>query len=199
MEDTLRPELPQKHENFFLQLVQRIFWPANRPGEADLLGIQGYLLCVIVAAISACALGFDRQYTAALLTFVFFLLGGIGIREHEPLAAILVAAGYLLNVAANWIGGNPPGVFTVLAAILLLTNIRATLIAKRWAHRYHHQEISLDQLSASWSERLLDELPAYLWPRVQIIFYVIAAIYLLLVLIGIGTMLWGRIRAVPGH
>lgn len=199
MEETELPAPPPpKHENFFLQLVVRLFWPGNRPEEAYLLGIQGYLLCIVIALVSAATLGFDKQYTAALLTFLFYFLGGIGVREHERLAALLITAGYLLNLIANWISGAPPGAFTILGAILLLANIRATLIAHRWARRRHH-EVSLERLSDSWSERLLDELPAYFWPRVRVLFILIAAIYLLLVLIGIGTMLWGRIHTGHGH
>lgn len=189
MGDTGLSERPLKRDNLF----QRLLWPSNHAGQSERLGEQGYLLCAIVAAVAGAALGFEKQYTASLLTFVFFFLGAIGVRAHEPLVANLLATGYVLNTAANWISGSPPGVFTIAGAILLIANVRVTIVANRWATR--HQHVSLEKLSADWSERLLDELPVFFWPRVKIAFRIVAIVYLLLILIGIATLIFGRMHS----
>lgn len=173
-----------RHDNIF----RRLFWPSNHAGEADILGEQGLWICVLVAFISCAVLGFDGQYLAALLTLVFFVLGGIGVREHNIPTAILIVVAHLLNMTANAMYGLAPGIFSIAAAILLLANIRSTWIANRWAE-YRDPEIFYETVEENWRERLVDQIPALVWPKARIVFFSVAGIYLLLLLLGIITRL----------
>ena len=51
------------------------------------------------------------------------------------------------------------------------------------------------------TDKLVDQLPAKLWPRLQPYFFSVASAILALQLIGLGTVLWHRVggllRSVP--
>ncbi len=186
MESHGMPEPPPKDDH----LVRRLFWPRDRAGDAEFLGEQGLWLCFIVTFVLCAVLGSEGQYTACALTFVFFALGGIGVREHSSAAAILVAVAFVLNQIANAMSGIIPNVFAIIGAILLLINIRSTRIARRWAYSRDHHHPFAEEWSKDWRERIVDQMPALVWPKTRTVFFCVSGIYLLLVFIGIATAAW---------
>jgi hypothetical protein len=170
----------EKQDNIF----QRLFWPGDHAGEVDSLGQQGFWICAVVALISAIALVFQGHWVIAFLTLAFFGLGGIGVREHSTSAAILVALAYILNQAANLLAGMFPSFLGITAAVLLIANIRGTWIAARWAKRSDPDAFP-ERMRETWKDRLVDQIPAQVWPKARVPFFFIAAAYMLLVSVGI--------------
>ncbi len=170
-------------------LLRRIFWPGDGACDVDALGQRGFWLCAAVGTLSLVVNFAQGHWLIALLTLAFFWLGGVGVREHSTAAATLVASAYLLNLASSLIAGIFPGVIAIGAALLLLANIRGTQIAARWA-KNGDPEVFPERMRQTWRDRLVDQMPALVWPRARVIFFSIACIYMLLA--AMGTVLLAR-------
>ena len=164
-------------------LFRRIFWPGDGACDVDALGQRGFWLCAAVGIISFAVNFAQGHWLIALLTLAFFWLGGVGVREHSTAAATIVASAYLLNLATSLIAGIFPGVIAIAAALLLIANIRGTQIAARWA-KSGDPEIFPERMRQTWRDRLVDQLPALVWPRMRVVFFSIAGIYMLLAVVG---------------
>jgi hypothetical protein len=172
-------EPAEKEQNIF----QRLFWPADHAGEVDFLGQQGFWICMLVAAGSFIVLAIQSHWLIAILTLAFFALGGVGVREHSTAAAVLVAFAYLLNLFSAFATDQPPGLLTIAAAVLLLANIRGTWIAARWTKRGDPDAFP-DRLKETLRDKLVDQLPARIWPKSKVVFFVISAVYIVLAALG---------------
>ena len=130
----------------------------------DYLGAQGYWVCTLVAGLS------------------FVLMVAMG----QPIAGTIVAAAvvfsmYFVDTLIE------PGVFRVLIAALLFSNLRATWMAARWKPD-SEEAILPPRLSETFADKLADQFPTWLWPKVRIVYYVFSAGFLLLVLFGLAVM-----------
>jgi hypothetical protein len=84
-----------------------------------------------------------------------------------------------------------PGVVRVLIAALLLSNIRATSIASSW--RPNSDEAILPpRFGETWSDKVADQLPMWLWPKLRIPYYVFSACFFLLVAAGLFMLIRHR-------
>jgi len=175
----------EKQDNLF----RRIFWPGDGACDVDALGQRGFWLCAAVGIISFAVYFAHGQWLLAVLTFAFFWLGGVGVREHSTAAAIIVAVAYLLNLTASLIAGAFPGVIAIAAVVLLIANIRGTQIAARWA-KTGDPEVFPERMRETWRDRLVDQMPALIWPKTRVVFFGVAAIYLLLA--AAGTVILAR-------
>jgi len=175
---------PAKDDNIF----QRLFWPSDNPGETDLLGQQGFWICFVVGLGSCIFLFFQGDWISGVVTALFFVLGGIGVREHSVVAASLVAPAYLLNLVAAALTGRFPGFLAIVASVLLIANIRGTWIASRWKDKGDPEELPL-RFSETWRDKLVDQMPAIVWPKTRILFYVVAALYMTLLAVGAAVVL----------
>jgi len=61
------------------------------------------------------------------LMFVFYFLGGVGVRERSQYAAAVVFLAYVADAVVLGLS-----IVRILFAALLLSNLRATLIASDW-------------------------------------------------------------------
>ena len=186
-------ESPVKDDNLF----QRMFWPSDHAGEADTLGKQGFWVCLVIGVFSLVASGLQGQPVIGVLTFLFFVLGGIGVREHNQPASILVAAVYALNIAAGLAVGNPPGALTLILALLLAANIRATYIAAKWAVSGDPDAMP-ERFNQTFSDKLVDQMPAAVWPKAKIPFFCLSGLYVALSVLGVVMLAMGapqRMRA----
>lgn len=169
-----------KDENLF----QRLFWPSDHAAETDYLGQQGFWICVGVAVLSLIVLVVRGEWISGLLTFAFFALGGIGVREHSVGAATLVALAFWMNQVSGAISGRFPGFLSLAAGCLLLANIRGTYVAARWKLR-GDPEAFPERLKTTLKERFVDQMPMRVWPRARVGFFILAGIYMLLSIAGV--------------
>ena len=172
-----------KQEN----LVQRLFWPSDHAGEADFLAQQGFWICALVAVASSLILLLQAHWGMAFLTLAFFILGGIGVREHNTPAAACVALAYLFNQATGLMSGRYPGFMSIVAAVLLIANIRGTWVAARWA-RNGDPHVFPERLRRTWKDRLVDQMPTRVWPLAKLPFFCIAGAYMLLTISATVTL-----------
>ena len=161
--------------------LKSLFWPSIQTGsDVDYLGAQGYWVCALAAVLSAVLLAISGQPTGSALIFLFYYLGGVGVRERSRYAAAVVLTMHVTNMVISG-----PGVLSVIIAGLLLSNLRATWIASSW--KPGSDEATLPpRFSETWGDKFADKLPAFLWPKVRILYYVFSAGFLLLVAIGLA-------------
>ena len=149
-----------------------------------MLGKQGFWVCLGIAVMSLIVVTFQGHWILALFTALFYLLGGIGVREHDQPAAVLVAATYVLNEVAGLFVGLPPGILGLAATVLLVANIRGTWIAAKWADS-GEPDVMPDRFNTTFSDKLVDQMPAKVWPKARVPFYCLAGVYVLLTALGI--------------
>ncbi len=167
--------------------LKSLFWPSIKSGsDLDYLGVQGYWVCTAVAILSFVLLAATGQALTGVLSLLFFYLGGVGVRERSRYAATVV---FVMYLADTLIGGV--GVLRVLLMALLLSNLRATWIASSWKPE-SEEAVLPPRLADTWGDKLADQLPMWLWPKVRILYYVFSAGFLLLVAVGLFMMRLGR-------
>lgn len=168
--------------------IKRLFWPSYNPIDADLLGQQGFWICLAVGLLALVGAVIQGHWIIGLIAFSFFFLGGIGVREHSFIAALLVAPAYVLSILAGALAGQLPGFLSAVAAILLLANIRGTWVAARLQREMKPEDFPL-RFNEDWKDKLVDQLPAFLWPKTRILFYVVSLLYVGLIGLGIAVTL----------
>ena len=129
-------------------------------------------------------LSFSGKWMIGVFVFTIYFLGGVGVRERSRYAAASVFAMYLADILAS---GRPSIVSTILTG-LLLSNLRATWIASRWAPGSQQAEPAPRFDETLW-DKFADKLPAWLWPKVRHIYYVLSICYLALVAIGLTVLI----------
>jgi len=155
--------------------------------DVDYLTTQGFWICFVVAAITA-ALSVASGAYFGILDALFFYLGGNGVRQRSLTAAISVFLVYSLSSVV--VGGNAYGGPRILICGLLLANVRAIWIASRWRSSGSMDE-SPAPLSETIGDKLCDLLPAMVWPKTRVVFYIFAVLEI--AALGLAVVrLWGR-------
>jgi hypothetical protein len=162
--------------------LKSLFWPSIQNGtDVDYLGSQGYWVCTIVAVASFVFLVISGQPITGGAILLFYYLGGVGVRERSRYAALAIFVMYLLDTLLM------PGVLRIILCALLLSNLRATWIAATW--RPESDEAVLPpRLNETLADKLADQLPSWLWPKVRVAYYIYSAGFLLLVIVGLASM-----------
>lgn len=167
-------------------LLKRLFWPSiQNATDVDSLGVQGYWVCAIVAGVSLIIALLTGSYFTGGIAAVLFYLGGVGVREHSRYAAATVLAFYGIG---NF---TKPSILGFFITVLLLSNLRATWMASRWQPGSGEGEAP-PRLSETWGDKFADKLPARLWPRVRIVYYILSSAFLVLLVIGVAAQLSRR-------
>jgi hypothetical protein len=162
--------------------LKSLFWPSIQNGaDVDYLGAQGYWVCTAVAILSFVFLTINGQPITGVAILLFYYVGGAGVRERSRYAALVVFVMYLLDTLLM------PGVVRIILCALLLSNLRATWIAATW--RPESEEATLPpRLSETLADKVADQLPPWLWPKVRIAYYIYSSGFLLLVIFGLASM-----------
>jgi hypothetical protein len=166
-------ESTPKPENW----LKTLFWPRLRYAEdVDLLGAQGYWICVVLAGLSGIAGLIISRGFAALFGAAFFYLAGIGVRRASRFAAISVFVLYLLSLVAARMQVSPLGaVVSFFFFALLLSNVRATWLAKSFARDADPQQPDTSS-AVGHSYFFSDVLPRLIWPIGKWLYYVLAVL-----------------------
>jgi len=187
---------PQQEET----LVKRLLWPSVRNShDVDLLGQQGFWIAQIVALVSAAVLAFTAHPILAVVTLAFYSLGGFGIREGNVAAAALVFTAWMLDqIAALSLHRGGIGILQLVVAAILLANVRGTIAAARWKKQSQQAEDDLQPMrfNETLIDKFRDQLPRRFWPSLRYVFYVFAAGFLAVELLGV-TMLFLHPQHVP--
>jgi hypothetical protein len=154
--------------------LKSLFWPSIQSGaDVDYLAVQGFWVCTIVGLMSLVFLAAAQPITA-ILVFLLFHLGGVGVREHNPFAAAIMLAYYLVDFLASafFLLTTSPGigVLRVIVIALLFSNLRATWIASGW--KPESEEAALPpRMGDTVADKLSDKWPAFIWPKIKWLYY----------------------------
>jgi hypothetical protein len=154
-----------------------LFWPTIRNEvDFDYITRQGFWVCFGVAAMSLVVQVFTGAPPIAYIESAFFFLAAIGVRERSVVAASLAFVAYLLDllVVEVYTGGGL-GVLRIVGLALLLANIRGSWLSSRWEQDLATPFASL-RMNETIADKLVDQLPTFLWPKLRWIFYALAAI-----------------------
>lgn len=164
--------------------LKSLFWPSvQSSSDVDYLGAQGYWVCAVIAAISLIVLALSGHPLLGGFVFLIFYLGGVGVRERSRYAAGFVLISYLMDMLVSG-----PSIVKVLFAALLLANFRAIWIASHW--RPDSEEAApAPRWSENWSDKLADQLPMWLWPKIRVAYYFLSAAYFLVAALGLAAIL----------
>ncbi|HEY3971473.1 MAG TPA: hypothetical protein VGM18_00630 [Candidatus Sulfotelmatobacter sp.] len=169
--------------------LKSLFWPSIQSGaDVDYLAVQGFWVCTIVGVMSLAFLTLAHQPINGVLVFLLFYLGGVGVREHNSFAAAVILAYYLVDFLASFVFLllNSPGigVVRVIIVALLFSNLRATWIAGNW--KPDSEEAALPpRMGDTFSDKFSDQWPAFIWPKVKVLYYIFSVGYLALVVAGL--------------
>jgi hypothetical protein len=160
--------------------LKSLFWPSIQSGaDVDYLAVQGYWVCNAVGVLSLVVLTLAGQPFNAVLVFLLFHFGGVGVREHNPFAAAIMLAFYLLDTWASGIG-----VVRVIVGALLLSNLRATWIADHWKPE-SEEGVMPPRMNETFADQVADKWPAFIWPKVKVIYYIFSFGYVAVVVAGL--------------
>jgi hypothetical protein len=172
--------------------LKSLFWPSIQSGaDVDYLAVQGFWVCTFVGVLSLVFSTLAGQPMSGVLIFLLFHLGGVGVREHNPFAAAVMLVYYLIEFLASFVFVfvNSPGIGVVKVIIiaLLLSNLRATWIAGNW--KPDSDEAALPpRLGDTFFDKLSDRWPAFIWPKVKVLYYIYSVGCLALITAGLIVM-----------
>lgn len=173
--------------------LKSLFWQSIQSGaDVDYLAVQGFWVCTGVGVMSLLFLSLAaHQPITGVIVFLLFHLGGVGVREHNPFAAAITLLYYLVDFLASFLLLlNSPGIGVVRTIIvaLLLSNLRATWIAAGW--KPDSEEAALPpRFGETFSDKLVDKWPAFIWPKVKVLYYIFSFGYLALTVAGLIIMI----------
>ena len=181
-------------------VLKSIFWPTvENAWDVDYLGRQGFWICLIVAAFQlavALLTGNAIMIVAGAASALVFLLGGMGVREASWPAAALVFSIYFVNLLFSMANRQLPGILAIAVACILLSNVRAAFLASEWRPAAEDEDRPT-RFNETLGDKLADQLPAKAWPVLQIPFFGLASLLLLLSLAALGIALLQRFGVYP--
>lgn len=178
--------------------IKSLFWPSIQSGaDVDYLAVQGFWVCTIVGVASLIfSAFFSRDLITGLVLLLLFHLGGVGVREHNPFAAAVMLAYYVIDFLSSFLFVflNSPaiGVIKIIVIALLLSNLRATWIAGNW--KPDSEDAALPpRMGETFFDKFADKWPAFIWPKVKWLYYIFSVGCLALIVAGLIVMQLRRI------
>jgi len=171
--------------------IKSLLWPTvDSAWDVDYLGQQGFWICLVIAILSfgiTALTAFDSPLisiravtlTVAGIESLVYFIGGMGVRQASPAAAIIVFTLYAIEHFAT----GQIGVLTIIIAAVLLSNVRATILASRWKPASEDEDRP-SRFNETFKDKIVDQLPPRAWPILRYPFYILAAILLTLVVAG---------------
>lgn len=187
---------PQQEE----ALVKRLFWPSIRNAhDLNLLGQQGFWICQVLAVLSAILLVITQHPILAVLVFVFYVVGGFGLREGSVAAAALIFTAWILDqIAAVVTHRAGVGIVQLVIAAILLANLRGTIAAAAWKKQAEPEDdIQPMRFSETLVDKFRDQLPRKAWPVLRHVFYVCAVGLVAFELLGVSALLLHHPQPAP--
>jgi hypothetical protein len=162
-----------------------LLWPTIRSeGDFDYITTQGFWICLVVAVFTAIFGAISGSPGTGLLEGAFFFFAGLGVRQRSRTAAITAFSAYFLSgLVLQRYTGNGFGILRIIFLALLFSNIRGNWLSARWAK--DQEAVPLPRLNQTIGDKLSDQLPAFLWPKIRFLFYVLAGIEIGLLLIAL--------------
>lgn len=172
--------------------LKRLFWPTvENAWDVDALGVQGFWLCFIIgsvcflycvgaALVAPVFLLRVIMVAIGLIIFLTYFIGGMGVRQADWGAALTM---FTLYVAGQISIRHIPSFLTIVFAGILLSNVRATVLASRWQPASEDEDRPT-RFNETFRDNLVDQWPQRAWPVLKYPFYAWGAILLLLTVVS---------------
>ena len=167
--------------------LKSLFWPTIRNDtDFDQVTRQGFWVCFAVSMMTLVVAAASGVLLVTLPDVIFFFLVGVGVRQRSRFAAV---AGFLVYFLGTFLLGAVVviGVMRIVFLALLFANIRGNWLSARWAAEAA-ETAGMDRLNETLADKLSDQLPAILWPKARYLFYPLAVMEV----VGILVLLAGR-------
>jgi hypothetical protein len=179
--------------------IKSIFWPSvENAWDVDYLGQQGFWICFLIGAAQLVFSLVSRNpmlIAIGVAGALLYILGGMGVRQKSWPAAAAIFACYFIDTLYALLTGqflSPVGALKVVFLGLLLSNVRATFIASEWKPAAEGEDRP-SRFNETLRDKLVDAWPPRLWPPMQIPFYILAALWCLVSLLGLVAVLLFRL------
>jgi hypothetical protein len=169
--------------------LKSLFWPTvENAWDVDYLGQQGFWICLIIGVLNFAIIAFAtfdvpnpgvRLVTllvGAAVCFVYFA-GGVGVRQSSWPAALTVFVLYVVDQ----LSAGQIGVLPIIIAGVLLSNVRATILAAKWKPATENEDRPM-RFDETLRDKLVDQLPPRAWPIIKYPFYLLATAIVLMLL-----------------
>jgi MFS family permease len=173
--------------------LKSLLWPTvDNAWDVDYLGQQGFWICLIVGLLSLAIIlisvlpdyaNHAAGLAAGTAMFFVYFVGGMGVREASFPAAVTVFVTYAINQIGS---GHAPGVLSIIIGAVLLSNVRATFLASRWAPAKEDEDRPT-RFNETLRDKLVDQVPPRAWPWMRIPFFIIASFLLIFTLYAIAV------------
>jgi len=175
--------------------LKSLFWPTvENAWDVNYLGQQGFWICMLLAVATlgmALLTGNGIAIVLGVVAAAAYVLGGMGVREKSWPAAALIFVTYSLNVLSTVALRQLPNVISIIFAAVLFSNLRAAFLASEWRPAGEGED-QPTRFNESLADKLVDQMPATFWPVLQIPFFVLGSLLLLVNLAGLGFVLAQR-------
>jgi hypothetical protein len=176
--------------------LKSLFWPTvDSAWDVDYLGQQGFWICLVIAVLNLVFIALAASQLpgttaravmlvlGGILCFVYFV-GGMGVREASWPAALTIFVLYVLDQLA----AGHTGVLSIIIAGVLLSNVRATILASRWKPATDGEDRPT-RFNETFRDKLVDQLPPRAWPILKYLFYFFAVVVFLMIVAGFALRL----------
>jgi hypothetical protein len=162
-----------------------LLWPTIRNGgDFDYITAQGLWICFVVASMTIVFSAIAGSVGFGIFEGVFYFLAGLGVRQRSRVAAFAAFSSYFLSaLVLQRYTGNGFGILRIIFLALLFANIRGNWLSARWAQ--DQLAMAPVRLNQTFGDKLSDQLPTFLWPKIRVVFYVIAALEIGLLLLSL--------------
>ena len=180
--------------------LKSIFWPAvENAWDVDTIGRQGFWVCVLIGAyqvIIGLVAGSLASVIFGVIAGLVYFLGAMGVRETSWPAAALVFALFSVNLFFAVATARFPGFLVIAAEAVLLTTLRAAVIASRLSPPAEGEDRP-SRFNETFRDKLADQLPASAWPVLRIPFFFLGGILLVLSVAGTLVIFFQRLGLLP--
>lgn len=159
--------------------LKSLLWPSIRnETDLDYITRQGFWVCFGVGILSLWSGAVMGQKAGAAIACGFYVLSGMGVREKSRVAAVSAFAVHLLGaMVAQRATGMGFGLVTLIILALLAANMRGIWQSSQWKR---DDEIAPpERLNQTLADKLSDQMPAVIWPKIRYLQYVVAAFMIL--------------------
>lgn len=175
--------------------LKSILWPTvENAWDVNYIGQQGFWICLIIGVfqmVGAAMVGSPLFLVLGAVSFLIFLIGGMGVREASWPAAAIVFALFVAGLVDSLTRGMPPGILSIIAAAVLLSNVRAAFLASEWRPAAEGEDRPT-RFNETLTDKLVDQLPTKVWPILKVPFFILAALFLLLIFGGFAMQIVHR-------
>lgn len=172
--------------------LKSIFWPTvENAWDVNYLGQQGFWICLVVGILQLAGtliIGSPVLLIFGIIAFFIFFMGGMGVREASWPAAALIFTIFLAGNVNSMTMGASPSILGIISAGILLSNVRAAFLASEWRPASPDEDRPT-RFNETFTDKLVDQLPARAWPILKVPFFIIAALDLLLILAGFAIQI----------